>query len=155
MRLGTCLGAALCVLIATPRAHAGGMPRIIADEYLMIGLSLGYLNDGEGGGVFGIELSWVHSGQDVTFYGLYGDLRYDTLNEGAMISIGGEWFGYVFGIDAGLVLRTGRGGHGVGARVRGCLSLAVLSMCGGAGIESLGGPFGELSVMAKVPVELD
>ena len=143
------------VLLVSSTAHAGGMPRIIADEYVLLGLSIGYLNDGDHGGVYGFEVSWVHSGQDVTFYGLYADVRFDSLNEGAMISVGAEWFGYIFGIEGGLVLRTGRGGHGFGARVRGCVGLAVVSVCGGGGIESLGGLFGELSVLVKAPIEID
>ncbi len=127
---------------------------MFGDEYVMVGLSLGIQNDGESGGLFGIEISYNQHQQDVSWLGLYGELRYDTINEGAFISFGGQAFGPFVGIDAGPVVRLGQGGYGAGLRARLCLSLIVASACGGGGYESVNGGFGEFTALVKIPVEL-
>lgn len=147
--------ALLTVAASTQTAHAGGMPKLIGDEYVLVGLSVGYLDDGQSTGVYGIELSYNHKDQDVTWLGLYGDLRYDPTNEGALISFGGQIFLPFIGADVGPVLRLGRNGYGAGFRVRACVGLALVSVCGGGGWESVDQGFGEVTGLLKIPIELD
>jgi hypothetical protein len=146
------VSAIVLVAVSTRQAKAGGMPKMFG--YVMVGLSLGLQNDGNRGGLFGVEISYNQHQQDVTWLGLYGELRYDTVNDGAFISFGGQVFGPFVGIDAGPVLRLGQGGYGAGLRARLCLSLIVASACGGGGYESVNGGFGEFTALVKIPVEL-
>lgn len=151
---GTVLSALALIAALSGTAHASGMPKIIGDEYVLVGLSVGFMNDGQSSRLTGIEISYNRHLHDVTFAGVYGDLRYDPVNEGVMIAAGPQIFGALVGIDAGLLLRTGRLGHGGGFRGRACLSAIVVSACGGGGWESVRGGFGELSLLFKAPGEL-
>lgn len=144
----------LCVCLTfVPVARAGFID--LPEEVVLLGVSVGYLNDGASGGLLGLELSYVHTDGGPVYIGGYFDARYDWTNQGSMLSLGGEIFWAFFGVDAGLVVRTGRGGHGAGFRVRGCASIVgVVSVCGGGGFESVNGGFGEFSAMVKAPFEL-
>jgi hypothetical protein len=137
--------------------------------WLMMGASAGYsfARDADGG-AFGGEVSVVklgdrRQGQELSWFGGYLEAEHQSGPDATRLSIGPEIGRDFYGADAGYVVDFGGDDTGTrhGLSVRGFLSVGVLSVYarfetlfggrGDAGAE----PFGEVGVLAKLPIPLD
>lgn len=158
---------ALLVALTPGEANANSAVGLgnVADFFLPVGVNLGYTNlAGQGGHGFtlGGELSLVRvfpDGVDLPVaFGGYADVLYDINNRQGRVSFGPEFVFFLAGIDAGPVVKFGRGGTDLGVQSRFFLTaLGAVSLYVGGGKTFLTerDAFFQTGLLIKYPIAIE